>query len=127
LPLEQLAAAELLQPLGMRSSAFLWRPAGEVANAAGGGTCAAEGTELSRAFASHSLHATAADYARFVAHVLRSEVGQEMLTPQVEIDDSLAWGLGWGLAGRVFWHWGEMGRFQSVAVASPSEGQGLIA
>jgi CubicO group peptidase (beta-lactamase class C family) len=125
LALEQLAADELFQPLQMPSSTFLWRPTGDGGNGVAG-TCAAEGTELSRAYASHSLHTTAADYARFVAHVLRSEVGQTMLMPQVEIDDSLAWGLGWGLADGIVWHWGEMGRFQSAAVASPSDGQGLV-
>lgn len=118
LTLERLAEVELFQPLGMGSSTFLWKPAGADA-------CAAEGTHLSRAYASHSLHTTAADYARFVVHVLQSDIGQAMLAPQVQIDDSLAWGLGWGLAGRIFWHWGEMGRFQSAAVVS-RDGLGLI-
>ncbi|MEJ7791159.1 MAG: hypothetical protein WKF65_04215 [Gaiellaceae bacterium] len=42
-------------------------------------------------------------------------------------DDSLAWGLGWGLAGHVFWHWGDMGfKDFPVAVASCAERRGLV-
>ena len=110
--LEQLAETEVFEPLDMRSTGYL-RPFDE-------------GREFTRAYASHSLHTTAPDYARFVAHVLRAETGQAMLTPQVTIDDSLAWGLGWGLAGHLFWHWGEMDHFLCAAVASAADGTGLV-
>jgi CubicO group peptidase (beta-lactamase class C family) len=82
--------------------------------------------QSTRGYASHSLHTTAPDYARFVIHVLRSETGRAMLRPQAEIDDSLAWGLGWGLSGQLIWHWGEMGHFQCAAVASTVGGHGLV-
>jgi hypothetical protein len=49
-----------------------------------------------------------------------------LLAPQVKIDDSLAWGLGWGLAGDIVWHWGEMDCFSSVAVASRAQRRGLV-
>jgi CubicO group peptidase (beta-lactamase class C family) len=111
-PLEQLAETEVFEPLGMGSTGYL-RPLDD-------------GREFSRAYASHSLHTTAPDYARFVAHVLRSETGRAMQKPQVTIDDSLAWGLGWGLAGQLFWHWGEMDYFTCAAVASAAEGAGLV-
>ena len=85
-------------------------------------------TSSTKAFAAWSLHTTAHDYARFVVDTMHSAIGEVLLTPQVEIDDSLAWGLGWGLAGDVFWHWGDMGfrDFQCVAVASRTEGRGLV-
>ena len=59
---------------------------------------------------------------------LRSEIGEALLAPQIELDDPLAWGLGWGLAGDVFWHWGDMGftDFQCVAVASRAQRRGLV-
>ena len=49
-----------------------------------------------------------------------------LLAPQVAVADSIAWGLGWGLAGDVFWHWGEILDFESVAVASRAERRGLV-
>lgn len=115
-PLERVAEAEVLGPLEMGSTSFLWRPQG----------APAEGRELSKAFAAYSLHTTAGDYARFVVDTIVSDHGKEMLEPQVEIDSALGWGLGWGLAGHVFWQWGEMGHFQSVAVGSRDEGRGLV-
>lgn len=117
-PLEQLAEAEVFQPLEMPSTGYLWRREGA--------SQSFQGHEFTRAFAAFSLHTTASDYARFVADTMRSEVGEAMLTRQVEIDDSLAWGLGWGLAGDIFWHWGDMTDFQSVAVASRADGRGLV-
>jgi hypothetical protein len=85
-----------------------------------------QGHDFTRAFAAFSLHTTASDYARFVADTMRSKVGEAMLAPQVEVDGSLAWGLGWGLAGDIFWHWGDMTDFQSVAVASRADRRGLV-
>jgi CubicO group peptidase (beta-lactamase class C family) len=105
-PLEQLAGAEIFEPLGMGRTGYLG--------------------QSTRAYASHSLHTTASNYARFVIHVLRSETGRAMMRPQAKIDDSLAWGLGWGLSGQLIWHWGEMGHFQCAAVASTVEGHGLV-
>jgi hypothetical protein len=57
---------------------------------------------------------------------LQSELGEGLLTPQVAVDESIAWGLGWGLAGDGFWHWGEMLDFECVVVASRAEGRGLV-
>ena len=44
---------------------------------------------------SRPLLTTAADYGRFLAHVLT--ITDERWQPQCRIDDELAWGLGWGL------------------------------
>jgi CubicO group peptidase (beta-lactamase class C family) len=125
-PLEQVAAAEVFRPLGMRSTGYLWERASPGADA-----CSFEGREFTRASAAFSLHTTAADYARFVVDTLESAVGGMLLAPQVEIDDSLGWGLGWGLAGDVVsrdivWHWGEMDHFTCAAVASRAQRRGLV-
>jgi hypothetical protein len=53
-------------------------------------------------------------------------VGDALLVPQVKIDDSLGWGLGWGISGDIVWRWGEMDYFSSVAVASRAKGRGLV-
>lgn len=125
-PLEQLAEAEVFQPLGMQSTGYVWRPQDESRFTNAHGRSTTQGHEFTRAFAAFSLHTTAGDYARFIAETMRSEIGEALLAPQVQIDQSLAWGLGWGLAGHVFWHWGDMGDFQCVAVASRAEERGLV-
>ena len=125
-PLELVATAEVFEPLGMMSTSYLWRPDDGGPASSVGGRCMSQGHEFRKAFAAWSLHTTAGDYARFVAETLRSEIGETLLTPQIELDDSLAWGLGWGLAGDAFWHWGDMTNFQSVAVASRAERRGLV-
>ena len=130
--LEALARREVFEPLGMASSTFAFtgpesaRPhdfLGEVgkkrmpveANAAG------------------SLHTTAGDYARFVLEVLRpgrvsEEVVESMLTSQVQVEDGVSWGLGWGLedAAATFWHWGDNGDFRSFVMASHRTGDALV-
>ena len=116
-PLERIAAAEVFETLGMTSSSYLWRPDGDSST---------QGHEFRKAFAAFSMHTSASDYARFLVHTMQSEIGEAMLAPQVAVDESIGWGLGWGLAGDVFWHWGEMLDFECVAVASRSEGRGLV-
>ena len=60
--------------------------------------------------AAGSLNATTADYAKFVMAMFDGRL-DEMFKPQARINDSVSWGLGWGLqidAGSTqFWHWGE--------------------
>ena len=116
-PLELVAADEVFRPLRMLSTSYLWRPECD---------SSAQGHEFRNASAAFSLHTNAGDYARFVVHTLQSEIGEILLAPQVAVDDSIAWGLGWGLAGDLFWHWGEMSDFESVAVASRAERRGLV-
>jgi CubicO group peptidase (beta-lactamase class C family) len=125
-PLEELAAREVFGPLEMSSTGYVWRPEEAPRFANGHGESSTRGHEFTTAFAAFSLHATAGDYARFVAETMRSRLGQAMLVRQVAIDDSLAWGLGWGLAGDVFWHWGDVGDFQCAAAASRTERRGLV-
>ncbi len=116
-PLEVLGEIEVFRPLNMDSTSFLWTEKRGVR---------AEGHEFSKAAAAYSLHTTASDYARFVIDAMGSEVGSSMLEPQVAIDGSLVWVLAGGIAGRVFWHWGEMDSFACAAVGSRETGWGLV-
>jgi CubicO group peptidase (beta-lactamase class C family) len=124
--LEWLADAEVFRPLGMPSSGYLWQAGDDAPLRPRLRTCSFEGREYTRASAASSLHTTASDYARFVIDTLESAVGDALLVPQVKIDDSLGWGLGWGMSGDIVWHWGEMDYFSSVAVASRAERRGLV-
>ena len=76
------------------------------------------------------LLTTAADYARFLAHVLT--IDDARWQPQWRIDDELAWGLGWGLElGETVhaWQWGSDVIPQPVAnfvIGSPASGAGVV-
>jgi CubicO group peptidase (beta-lactamase class C family) len=90
--------------------------------------------------ASAGLYATASDYARFMIEVidpsgqdrfhLSEAIVTEMLKPQVRINDSISWGLGWGIertdAGDAFWHWGDWGVFRNFAIASRKQRTGVV-
>ena len=90
--------------------------------------------------ASAGLYTTASDYARFMIEVidpsrrdqfhLSEAIVTEMLKPQVKINDSISWGLGWGIerteAGDAFWHWGDWGVFRNFAIASRKQRSGVV-
>lgn len=87
-----------------------------------------------------SLLTTASEYAKFLTRMmeggpkdefsLSEATRREMLTPQVRINSSLAWGLGWGLesiGGRnYFWHWGDNGNFKAFTINAPSRRWGMV-
>jgi CubicO group peptidase (beta-lactamase class C family) len=87
-----------------------------------------------------TLNTTAPEFARFMvrvmhraardAHDLKEASRREMLTPQVRINDALAWGLGWGLESAAghnyFWHWGDNGTFHCFAIGDPVKRSGLV-
>src|SRR4030095_3073263 len=119
-------------PLGMKNSSYVWQENFEALKANGHKSSGLVGQKRrpSVARSASSLHTTALDYAKFVAAMinrkgLRKEAFDQMLTPQVRLDEgcfscigksqgqlsqTLAWGLGWGLEqsgpGYFFWHWG---------------------
>jgi CubicO group peptidase (beta-lactamase class C family) len=122
-PLEQFMDSAVFRPLGMDDSSFIWRDDyGERAAIPHdeSGT-AIRRRDFTRANAASSLHTTARDYASFMialsghadggtrAPLAREQIA-EMLAPQVKIDASLSWALGFGVEhaseGDAVWHWG---------------------
>jgi tetratricopeptide (TPR) repeat protein len=53
-----------------------------------------------------------------------------MLTPQIEVDSGVSWGLGIGLqddvTGRAFWHWGDNTNYKAYALTYPNRGVGVV-
>jgi hypothetical protein len=81
-----------------------------------------------------SLLTTAPEFAAFMLRILAKETlfdntRRAMLSPQIQLNSALSWGLGWGLeraAGQdYFWHWGENGLFENFALGDPQRGSGV--
>lgn len=73
------------------------------------------------------LMTTAADYGRFLAHVLG--IDDERWKPLWHIDDELAWGAGWGIeVGPPVhgWQWGQNNDASIFVIGCPSAGDGVV-
>lgn len=119
MPLERFIEAEVFRPLGMKGTSFTWRDDfdGRAAAPHDGSGTPIPRRDFTRANAASSLHTSARDYATFMLALsggadapLAHDQIAEMLTPQVTIDASLAWALGFGIertaGGDAVWHWG---------------------
>jgi CubicO group peptidase (beta-lactamase class C family) len=137
--LDSLARRLVFEPLGMTSSSYLWQERFEETVALPHGTdgevLEKNKPRLGRGNAAASFHTTAPDFARFMTAVmngtgLRDSTALAMLTPQIQVDSGLSWGLGIGLQdteeGRAFWHWGDNRAYKAYAIAYPEEGVGIV-
>lgn len=73
------------------------------------------------------LITTAHDYAVFLAHVLT--IDDDRWLPQWVIDDTLAWGLGWGLELEPpvhAWQWGSNPDASNFVLGCPTSGNGVV-
>jgi CubicO group peptidase (beta-lactamase class C family) len=138
-PLEQLVDSLVFEPLGMTSSSYLWQERFEdviaVPHGSDGEVLRKNKPGRGRGNAAASLHTTAPDFARFMMAVmngtgLRDSTAAAMLTPQIEVDSNLTWGLGIGLEdgdlGRAFWHWGDNTGYKAYTIAYPEHGIGVV-
>jgi CubicO group peptidase (beta-lactamase class C family) len=61
---------------------------------------------------------------------LSAETVDDMLTPQMRVNDSISWGLGWGLQHTddrlSFWQWGDNGGYKNFAIANRERGEGVV-
>jgi CubicO group peptidase (beta-lactamase class C family) len=76
---------------------------------------------------SRPLYSTAADYGRFLAHVLALD--DERWAPQWRIDEELSWGAGWGLElGPPLhcWQWGLDTNASNFVIGCPQTGTGVV-
>lgn len=90
--------------------------------------------------AGFSLTTTPTDYARYLIEILKPSSGdsvhlsptllREMLKPQIKISTPISWGLGWtiekGEAGDAFYHYGNAGTLQHLAVGLKDRQAGVV-
>lgn len=85
--------------------------------------------------AAASLHTTAPDFARFTIALmngtgLSDSMAAAVLSPQIEVDTGVTWGLGIGLQedanGLGFWHWGDNSGYKAYTLTYPERGVGMI-
>lgn len=148
-PLEKMMQRLVFEPLAMKSSSFEWQPqfAANVARPHVGHERLDKHCPTV-ASASYSLQTTAADYAAFVAAVLNGDrlkdtSSQQWLTPAVnatkgtaehldntpaEIEEDIAWGLGWGLELNrgTFFQWGKISGVRAFIMGSRADQSGLV-
>jgi CubicO group peptidase (beta-lactamase class C family) len=141
--LETLAKRLVFEPLGMRSTSYVWQAWFEDDYAAPHDIASRPGIRrrITAAVSASSLQTTAADYGRFLAAViegkrLKPETAKLWLTPASHVpqgcgheclrpttpepDPDLGWGLGWGLeeAEGTFFQWGDNSTFMAYAAGS---------
>lgn len=135
--LDEWAREHVFEPLGMERSRYVWTRECGIATAVGHSmdNRPAEKGERPQANAASSLHSTAPDYARFLSAILEGRGLEEetlrvMWTPQIDVDEGVFWGLGWGLqesdGRRAFWQWGDNGNFKAYAIGYPETKEGLV-
>ena len=144
MPLQQVMDNYVIRPLGLTDSSYVWRPEYETDAAIAHDfdntpVREAERSRPEHANAAGSLHTTPKDYARFLVELLFRKDGalpldytykRMMLSPQIRLTNSLAWGLGWGLHladdGDRFWHWGDSRGYMAYAVGSLEQRRGVV-
>ena len=138
--LEEFMKANVMDPLGMTRSSYLFATEGtaDVATGHDKDGVPRPKRQWPDAMSAASLHTTPTDYCRFLAGFMApgdalpvtADWLQEALKAQTRITDSVSWGLGWGLertaAGDWFWHWGDNGPFRSLVLASMQKRSGLV-
>ncbi len=138
-PLDKLATRLVFEPLGMASSSYLWQESFEekvaLPHGRDGQTTRKNKPSPGRGNAAASLHTTAPDFARFIRALmegtgLSDSLAAAMLSPQIDVDSNVTWGLGIGLQdneyGRGLWHWGDNTGYKAYTLAYPKRGIGVV-
>jgi CubicO group peptidase (beta-lactamase class C family) len=136
--LKDLMVKAALEPLGMKHSSMVWQDRYETQAAVGHDVFSETNGRFRkrrRAVAAASLYTTAEDYARFVVAMLndvglKKETIAQMLTPEIDVEEGVFWGLGFGLEknpnGKAFWQWGDYGIFRNYVVAYKEKKIGVV-
>ncbi len=136
--LEEIMRKMVIEPLNMKDSSMVWQDKYETMSAVGHNILSETDGKFRKRTEAHagaSLYTTARDYAQFVMAMmndvgLKNETIKEMLTPQIDVDKDVYWGLGFGLErtdnGDAFWQWGDYGIFRNYIVAYKKQKIGIV-
>ncbi len=141
-PVHAYIAREVMTPLEMQGAAFVWTgnedlPVAHPHDAEGKAKPKATLPEMN---AAASLHCSALDYARFLRFVLTQprdhplrlsdDLHRAMFTPQIQVKDTIHWGLGWGIHRDddqlAVWQWGSRPCTQSFVIGFPESRTGAV-
>jgi len=139
-PLQEFVEKRVFEPLGMASSSYVWEdrfdPNFATPHNADGEVTEKRKPRRGRGHAAATLHTTASDFARFLVAMMQNgdllsdSTATAMLTPQIDVDSGVTWGLGIGLqddeTGRGFWHWGDNTGYKAYTLTYPERGVGMI-
>ncbi|MCI0389928.1 MAG: beta-lactamase family protein [Acidobacteria bacterium] len=146
-PIDPYMKANLFVPFGMASSGYVWNdtfenhaarphdPEGKPLD-----NRKRTAADVARYAAAGDLHTTPTDYARFLIEVINPKASdafrlneksrKEMVRPQVKVDDSKSWALGWQIQhtrkGDLIQHGGNNKGFHAFASASVERKSGFI-
>ena len=139
--------ANVLEPLGMASSAYVWndtiaRHKARPHDASGKPVpiYKATATDAARYAAAGGLHSTALEYANFLIEVMSPRAPakfrlsdasrREMMRRQIKVDDKASWGLGWQIpnvpSGLRIQHQGGQSGVQTFAAAQVDRRSGYV-
>jgi len=137
-PLEETMKKRVIIPLHMDRSSMVWDDRFST-NAAVGhsllGITSGSPRKYTRADAAATLYTTAGDYAKFIAALMHGSFPGPrsvdlMLTPQINVTDSVSWSLGFGIektsGGVAFFQWGDYGIFRNYVVALRGPRRALV-
>jgi CubicO group peptidase (beta-lactamase class C family) len=118
-PLASLTRELVFKPLHMEESSLIWEEKynGQAASPHNRQEQPLEKWKPTQAIASFSLHTTASDFAKFM---IGAKAFPEMSVVSHRVNDSIGWGLGWGIemmpdGNHAMWHSGDNGAFQCLA------------
>ena len=125
-PLASLTRELVFEPLQMKESSLIWEEkyTTQVASPHNREGQPTEKWKPMSAIASFSLHTTASDFAKFM---IGAKTFPEMSTISHQVNDSIGWGLGWGIemmpdGKQAIWHSGDNGTFQCLAFQNEQTG-----
>lgn len=126
---------EIIQPLGMQSSSFVFKD--ELAPLMANGHEAGKSFPIAKmkANAAYSLLTTPTDMVKFNQEIccpklLRPETVAQMLTPGAKRSKDIYWGLGIGILNTAgedfFWHWGNNYYYCSMMITGKDSKNGVV-
>lgn len=136
-PVNEVMKELVFKPLGMTHSSYIWEKRFETNYASPHdytGTAKPKRHTTKPVIAS-SLHTTVSDYTKLMLAVLQKKglkrsSYKAIINPQIKINDSLGWGLGWGIQkssnNKYLWQWGDNGTYKGFVMMYPKEKNGVI-